>query len=178
MNLKFEVLNRETITPVVFERFYSLLEKSLPRVEFRSKENQRNLTKIRVYKLLVCKQNENIIGAIAFWHLEDFVFIEHFVVDENCRNLGIGTRMLEFIKNQLASTVILEVELPYNEMNKRRIAFYERNGFYYNDFEYFQIPLNKGDEPLALRIMSCPKNISKEQFENVKQSLKNAVYSS
>lgn len=178
MNLKFEVLNNNTITNEIFERFYNLLENSLPRVEFRSKENQKKLTKKHVYEILVCKQNKTIIGAIAFWHLDKFIFIEHFVIDENYRNLGIGTKMLEFIKNEFNSTVILEVELPYNEMNKRRIAFYERNGFYYNDFEYFQVPLNTGDEPLPLKIMSCPKSISKDEFESVRNALKKAVYSS
>ena len=86
--------------------------------------------------------------------------------------------MLETIKNHFNSTVILEVELPYNEMNKRRIAFYERNGFNFNDFEYFQVPLNEGDKPLPLRIMSCPEKITKQEFEVIRQKLKNAVYNS
>ena len=178
MNYEFEFLCLDKISEDIFKSFYSILKASLPAVEFRSEQNQRNLTKKRVYELLVCKENGKVIGAIAFWHLEDFIFIEHFVIDENFRSKGIGTKMLETIKNHFNSTVILEVELPYNEMNKRRIAFYERNGFNFNDFEYFQVPLNEGDEPLPLRIMSCPEKITKQEFEVIRQKLKNAVYNS
>ena len=174
--LNFEILGFGKISDEKFDRFYELLEKSLPRVEFRDKNRQKNLLNIKIYKILFCSVDENCVAALAFWHLDDAVFVEHFVVDKKYRGKGIGTKMLEFFKEQTKSNVILEVELPYNEMNKRRIAFYERNGFCYNDFEYYQIPLNKGDEPLPLKIMSYPKNITLQEFEQIRTKLKKAVY--
>ena len=175
---KFEMLGFGKITDEKFDRFYELLESSLPRVEFRDKCRQKNLLNIKVYEMLFCSVDEKCIGALAFWHLDDTIFVEHFVVDESYRGKGIGTKMLNALKEQTKSNVILEVELPYNEMNKRRIAFYERNGFCYNDFEYYQVPLNKGDEPLPLRIMSYPKSISLQEFESIREKLKKAVYQS
>ncbi len=175
-NLKFEIQNSNKITDENFDKFYDILSASLPRVEYRDYNRQKDLLKIKVYNILFCKVENDIVGALAFWKLEDAVFVEHFIVDKEYRGKNIGTKMLAFLKEQTNSTVILEVELPYNEMNKRRIAFYERNGFYYNDFEYFQIPLNKGDEPLPLRIMSCPKSINAKEFEDIRTKLKNAVY--
>lgn len=175
---KFEFLNGAEISDKNFALFYNLLEKAFPRVEYRSFDGQKALLHKDIYEILFCFADEKIIGAMSFWHLDRFVFIEHFVVDEAARGHGIGTKMLDKIKSYINGFVILEVELPYNEMSKKRICFYERNGFVYNDFEYYQQPLNKGDEPLPLRIMSYPERLSGEEFEATRKQLVKAVYNS
>lgn len=177
-DFKFEFLKGAEISDEVFETFYNLLKKSFPRVEYRSFNGQKALLSKEIYEILFCFDGEKIIGAMSFWRLDKFVFIEHFAVDESERGRGIGTKMLEKIQKRINGFVILEVELPYNEISKKRISFYERNGFVYNDFEYFQQPLNKGDEPLPLRIMSYPKRLSAKEFEEIRKRLVKAVYNS
>ena len=174
--LTFEILYKSEITDERFSTFFSFLEQAMFKEEYRSFSHQKSLINNDCYKILFCFQNKTVVGVLAFWELDDFVFIEHFIVGKTARNQGVGSKMLKFLKSNCFSTVILEVELPYNEINKRRIAFYERNGFCFNDFEYYQCPLNKGDEPLPLRIMSSPLPLKKEDFEKVKQTLKRTVY--
>ncbi len=176
--MRFEILKGEEISDGVFGQFYELLKSSFLREEYRSFEGQKALIKKRIYEILFCFDAEKVIGAMSFWHLDDFIFIEHFAVDESVRGQGIGTKMLRKIRDYIKGAVILEVELPYNEVNRKRIAFYERNSFCYNDFEYFQRPLNVGDEPLPLRIMSSPESLSAEKFEVVRKKLVEAVYKS
>lgn len=176
--LQFKILKGAQIDEEHFNEFYGYLEKCFLREEYRSFEAQKALIKKKIYEILFCILEGKTVGVIAFWHLDDFIFIEHLAVDESMRGQKIGTKMLEFIKKHFNTRVILEVELPYNEINRKRIAFYEHSGFIYNDFEYYQKPLNKGDEPLPLRIMSYPDSLSAEKFSIIRKKLIEGVYNS
>jgi hypothetical protein len=51
--------------------------------------------------------------------------------------------------------VALEVELPTDALTRRRVGFYERNGFVlHGDFEYLQPPYKPGDDELPLKLMT------------------------
>ncbi|MBR7146301.1 MAG: GNAT family N-acetyltransferase, partial [Oscillospiraceae bacterium] len=52
-----------------------------------------------------------------------------FAVREDCRGSGIGSELLDELIGTLPHPICLEVEPPETEIAKRRIAFYERNGF-------------------------------------------------
>ena len=54
--------------------------------------------------------------------------------------------------------ICLEVELPETEMAARRIGFYERNGFYYNDYFYMQPPIAEGRNAIPLRLMTTGRS--------------------
>ena len=176
--MEFKILNGSEITDEKFDIFYNILKKSFLKEEYRSFEKQKALLNKKIYEILFCSIEGKVAGIMAFWHLEEFVFVEHFAVDEGLRGQGIGSKMLDFIKSNLKTFVILEVELPYNEINRSRIDFYARNGIKFNEFEYYQSPLNEGDKPLALRIMSYPEGLSAKKFKAVRKKLVEAVYKS
>ena len=176
--MEFRILKGKEISDKIFEQMYALLQSSFLREEYRDYERQKMLLNKEIYEVLLVLSGETVVGMTAFWHLSDFVFIEHLVVNKDERSKGIGSKMLQKIKEYTSGSVILEVELPYNEINRKRIGFYERNGFVYNNFEYFQKPLNQGDEPLPLRIMSYPNELSEEKFENIRKRLVKGVYNS
>ena len=93
------------------------------------------------------------------------------------RGKGIGSEMLkDFIKNS-THPIILEVELPNNEMSVRRIKFYEKLGFVLNYFKYYQMPLRNNCKPMEMYIMSYPKALILEEFESIKNSIYKTVYS-
>ncbi|MBQ5590241.1 MAG: GNAT family N-acetyltransferase [Clostridia bacterium] len=169
-------MNSKSFCEDKFNKFYALLQDGLLREEYRSMTRQKELFQNDAYKVLFCCKDEQIVGVMALWELDNFVFIEHFVVKSEFRGQKIGSKMLGFINSHFDKNVILEVELPYNEINKRRICFYERNGFFYNDFEYYQIPLNPLDNPLELRIMSSFKSLNKDEFSQVKSTLYDKIY--
>lgn len=176
--MELKIVKGKDVRDELFKKFYLLIKKSFPGNEHRGFERQKALLEKNIYEILFCFDNNEVIGILAYWHLDSFVFIEHFAVDEFARGNGVGTKMLEFIKKTYQITIILEVELPCNEISKRRILFYKRNGFCYNDFEYYQKPLNPGDEPLPLRIMSYPGEITSKEFQKIIKTLVNSVYKS
>lgn len=156
-----------------FDGVYEIMEQSFPGDEIRPYYEQKELLDNPVYSIYATDKHK---GFIAAWEFNDFVFIEHFAVGEEYRNTGLGSKMLgEFLENQ-RKTVCLEVELPDTELAKRRIGFYERNGFYLNEYAYFQPPISKGKNIVPLMIMTSRSKISEDMFEKIRDTLYKEVY--
>lgn len=115
-------------------------------------------------------------GFLAVWEFESFIYIEHFAVDPALRNSGTGSAMLQELVKQYQKPICLEVELPEDELTRRRIGFYERNGFVFNEYPYIQPPISKGKSPVPLRIMTYGGAITRETFEAMKNVLYRSVY--
>ena len=71
---------------------------------------------------------------------------------------------------------MMEVELPETEMAARRIGFYERNGFYYNDYFYMQPPIAEGRNAIPLRLMTTGGPLDEEEFSRMQGLLYKNVY--
>lgn len=115
-------------------------------------------------------------GFLAVWEFESFTYIEHFAVDPVLRNSGTGSAMLQELVRKYQKQICLEVELPEDELTRRRIGFYERNGFVFNEYPYIQPPISKGKSPVPLRIMTYGEAITRETFEAIKNVLYRSVY--
>ncbi len=156
-----------------FARVYDILDKSFNHDEIRSFEGQKKLFEDNAYGILV---EENVKGMFGIWDFDDVRYIEHFAVEESERNGGFGGRLLdEYIKMENKS-VILEVELPGEEITDRRIGFYKRHGFKFNEYDYIQPPMEEGKNPVPLRIMSYPTEITEDEFLRYKKELYKRVY--
>ena len=84
--------------------------------------------------------------------------------------------MLEELARQKAGKVVLEVELPEDSLKKRRIGFYERHGFTFNEYPYIQPPMGEDRHEIPLRIMSAPEPLSQDEFQSVRTELYKSVY--
>ena len=115
-------------------------------------------------------------GFLAVWEFESFIYIEHFAVNPALRNSGTGSAMLQELVRKYQKQICLEVELPEDELTRRRIGFYERNGFVFNEYPYIQPPISKGKSPVPLRIMTYGEAITRETFEAMKNVLYRSVY--
>jgi len=175
-----------------FEHVFSLMERSFPEDEYRSREEQKKLLFKQNYEIYgvcadwedaadlsvkksVLKQKE-IRAFLAVWRFLELTFIEHFAVDPVFRSGGLGSMILAEAKRLFPTQICLEVELPNTELAKRRIAFYKRNGFYVNDYPYVQPPLSAGKQELPLLLMTSQGRGSQERFERIKKLLYREVY--
>ncbi|MBQ4340196.1 MAG: GNAT family N-acetyltransferase [Firmicutes bacterium] len=159
-----------------FAEVYAIMEKSFPKDERRSYEAQEALFEKKEYCIYGEKTGDKISGFIAVWEFEEFSYIEHFAVDEVHRNSGRGKAMLSELLEISGKPVVLEVEPPENKDAKRRIGFYERNGFFLNEYHYVQLPLEEGREEVELKIMSYPEAVSEEGFYKVKDTIYKSVF--
>lgn len=169
-----------TATEADFEQIFKIMDESFPDNEMRTKE--------KLYQLITtndrcniicfggCDDDSGISGFLVVWELDEFVFIENFATTQAMRGQGLGGALLDFIVANYKKDIVLEVELPVNDITSRRIGFYQRHDFILSDFDYLMPPLREGDDFLPLKIMSYKKTFTKESFEAYKEQIYNIVY--
>ncbi|MDR5659835.1 GNAT family N-acetyltransferase [Serpentinicella sp. ANB-PHB4] len=164
------------MTEKEFRQFWEIYEYSFPEAEKRRESDQRKLMKNKRYSIKTYCEKGDMVGFITFWHFDTFTFIEHFAIKEALRGSGYGRKILEDVKKHYGDNLVLEVELPNETMAIRRIDFYEKAGFYYNNFDYIQPPLKKEGKSIPLRLMSSPVKLEEKDFEAIKDILYTEVY--
>lgn len=161
-----------------FDTMFALMEQSFPEDEHRDYEQQRELFAKPAYQVYAKRSAENaaLQAFLALWELGDFAYIEHFAVDPEARNGGLGSRMLQEMMARSRQRIVLEVEPPETELARRRIAFYERNGFTYNDRFYMQPPMTADRNAIPLRLMTTGGALDESEFAEVRGCLYRQVY--
>ena len=115
-------------------------------------------------------------GFITWWDFGGFVYGEHFAMLPECRGAGIGGEVIDRFVAEAGKPVVLEGELPTNDMARRRIGFYERHGFVLCDAEYVQPPYDAGGGCVPMRLMSHGMSLDAEAFVRVSSILYAEVY--
>ena len=163
---------------------------SFPCNERRDTEAQRNNVDSRAnFHCLLAEDDGKAVAFITYWHFGDFCYGEHLATDPACRNKGYGAQILSTLNSQLStlhsplSTLtppmpfVLEVEIPTDDLSRRRIAFYERNGFtLWRDCAYMQPPYRPEDAPLPMLLMVKGNLSPEEDFPRVRQTIHREVY--
>lgn len=135
-----------------------LLHAAFPQNERRDDTPQRELTdkSKKFHCLLIESELENPVGVITYWDFMDFIYIEHFAIDESLRGLGYGTKALIQLLTEKTKPVILEVEIPHKvyDIAYNRIEFYKRLGFKLRRSPYRQPPYRWNDNWLPMKLMT------------------------
>ncbi|MBE6852408.1 MAG: GNAT family N-acetyltransferase [Ruminococcus sp.] len=156
---------------------YALLEGSFPADEYRTYEEQKGIFDDPRYTAYgFCGDDGKLLGFVSVWELKEIVFVEHLAVLSGFRGRGIGSELLSGIALQTDKQVCLEVEPPLDEESRRRIAFYEKNGFFFNDFPYVQPPMTEGKREIPLFIMTGRCAADRKMFEKIKTTLYTEIY--
>lgn len=161
-----------------FDQVYTLMEESFPKDEYRDYQKQKELFRNPGYQILIEKDPElqGIKAFLAAWEFETFIYVEHFAVNPALRNGGVGSRMLRTLTKDAGKIIILEVEPPTEEMAVRRVGFYERNGFFFNDYPYIQPSMGEGRKETPLFLMSTERKIDEEEYRMIRNTLYTKVY--
>ncbi len=98
-----------------------------------------------------------VLGFITWWNFDNFIYVEHFAMNQQVRGNGYGTLVLKLFTAKVKKPVILEVELPDSgEMAIRRIGLYQRCGFKaHPEFHYIQPPYSIDLPPVPLMLMTA-----------------------
>ena len=160
---------------------YKFMEELL--VDAFPPEEYRQLEELREYTDRTGNFHNNIIfdddlpvGFITYWDFDRFYYVEHFATNPALRNGGYGKRTLEYLCNHLQLPIVLEVERPVEEMAKRRICFYERQGFTLWKNDYYQPPYKPGDDFLPMYLMVYGDLNPEKDYEDIRHKLHTVVY--
>lgn len=88
------------------------------------------------YEMFAITTENHFVGFIFIVFYKDIAYVNYFAIKEEFRNCGYGSMALGLIKEQFQNfNIMLSIEKPVTEIQKRRLKFYERNDFVTTDFE-------------------------------------------
>lgn len=158
MKISFRPLAKEST-----ESFLKLYNESFPEDERRlygSVSEFERFVEEREGKFSVMEilSDGSFAGFISYWIFDDYVYGEHFAVDPSLRGSGIGAETFKGLIDiacKAGKPLILEVELPDNDLARRRIGFYERLGCRLrSEVEYIQPAYRPTASPLPMHLMT------------------------
>lgn len=138
-------------------KFRELYESAFPIDERRDFADVESLMGDDASHFHVCyfEENNKFSGFLTYWEWDDMRYFEHFAVDPLLRGGGLGAGYLKKVVEMKTTPVILEVEPPVDEIAKRRVGFYQRNGFrLWNELYYLQPSYGEGRNPMKLKLMT------------------------
>lgn len=149
----------------LFEAAWSLYETSFSIHERRMIDDQKKIMDHPLYHFEVLILEEVFLGILLWWQFEKIRYVEHYAIIDAQKAKGYGTQVLEDFKSEYKELIMLEVEIPKDEIQKRRISFYERRGFHLNPYPYIQPAYSKTGNPVPLLLMSWPSTITNTILE-------------
>ncbi len=157
-----------------FPKVWHLLQTSFHAGERRDLDKLKEILKDERVQLWAWEEQNLFMGMAVIWTFEKFNFLEYLAVHQDARGKGIGSALMQsFLGPKL---LLLEVQPPTDDINKSRIAFYERLGLQLNSYPYHQPPYQKRGETFPLQIMSSPQLLSPNEFEDYTTLIRKEVY--
>lgn len=155
-----------------------LMQAAFPLQERRDSVLQREYADNRAsFHNNVLLEGNTPIGLLTYWDFGSFLYVEHFAISNALRNRGYGQQALERLKEVWQGMIVLEVEEPTDEITRRRIGFYQRQGFTLKAYPYQQPPYREGDDWFPMKLMTLrAEEFSPATHELVKKTLYKQVY--
>ena len=147
-----------------YEKAMALYRSIFPYHELREEASQERIMSHPQYHFDCVYDGTCWAGLILYWETESFIYVEHFCIFPKLRGQKYGQRALEKL-NEKGKPVILEIDPPVDEISIRRKGFYERCGFTANPYEHVHPAYHKGYEGHKLVVMSCPGQLTGEQYD-------------
>ena len=153
-----------------FNRFVSLYERAFPANERRKLSDLIDVMASRKeFTVMEATAGNVFLGFFSFWVFSDcgFAYGEHFAIEPEARNGGIGSKFLSHIIGTIGLPLIIEVEPDDTPIARRRVAFYERAGLkIWRDVDYVQPPYGQGKASLPLKLMTTSGFTSERQVRD------------
>ena len=156
-------------------RIFSTYEKTFPADERRDKNQFLSLIENPACFIFALMTENESVGYVILWELNDFYFLEHFEVFEEFRNRKFGSEILKVLKEKFGNIILESEPTHLNEMAERRINFYLRNGFSIISEKYMQPSYGEGKNSINLFLLS---NFIVENIDLIKENIFSTVYRS
>ncbi len=88
------------------------------------------------YEMFAITKENNFIGFVFIAFYKDIAYVNYFAIKEEFRGCGYGSMALGLLKEKFHDyNIMLSIEKPVSEIQKRRLRFYQRNNFFITGFE-------------------------------------------
>lgn len=155
-----------------------LMEQAFPADERRLPANQRRVVDTDPRMVANALVHEGAFaGLLTYWKLDGFVYVEHLATLPELRGKGLGAEAMKQLAAEAGMPVVLEVELPEDELTRRRVNFYRRCGLVLWERQaYLQPPYHDKASVLPLRLMVYGSLDEMTDFDRVRAAIHTSAY--
>lgn len=165
----------KTLEDTYFQEVWHLYETSFPKEEQRNIFEQRVIFKDERYYAQYFLENDTLIALFFYWQFDEYIFVEHLAINALYRGKSYGSKILkDFLQKH--KKVFLEIEPVCDVMSEKRFHFYKRLGFVKNELKHYQVPFRKDAVILPLTLLSFPKKLSFQTYQNLYSKMKQALF--
>lgn len=144
--------------------FRTIYDISFPIYEQRTIEQQEYAFSFSHYHLDTYVSDGRLIGFIAYWAFDSYLYIEHFAIHPAERGKGRGKEILEYLMQAESRYILLEIDPVEDEVSSRRFHFYRSLGFRENPYPHIHPPYREGFEGHRLTILTSGRVITREEY--------------
>lgn len=168
------LVNHIMPTDAKWSNFFHLYQSAFPEVERRTESALISMAVNPLLSLNTIEIDQLFAGIFNYWSLGHFFYIEHLAIVPYKRNLGIGSEVLQnFSQNKI---VVLECELPTDDLSKRRILFYQSLGYQVYPFSYTQPPYSSDKPSVPMLLLTNSTDLSEHSFKEISSKIAQSVY--
>ncbi len=115
-------------------------------------------------------------GFLTYWTFDDFIYAEHFGIEKELRNRGIGEKAFFKFVSEAPLPVVGEVERPVDDLTVRRVGFYRRMGLTLYDHPYLHPAFHRNGEKIEVCMVSYGAIDLEKEFGRIEEYLYKYVY--
>lgn len=155
-----------------FDAIYSV---SFPVFEQRTKGQQQLAFASSQYHLDGYWDEDELIGFIAYWAFDRYIYVEHFAIKPGIRGCGYGGQILVDVKQRIGKRILLEIDPVTDEVSAARLHFYELHGFALNLYAHTHPAYRQDYEAHPLVILTTEGTISEDEYLQFRHDLNEIV---
>ncbi len=122
------------------------------------------------YELFAITKENVFLGFIFVTKFKNIAYVVYFAIKKEFRNCGYGSLALSLLKEKFKDcAIMLSIEKPASEIQKRRLRFYQKNNFVVTGFELKSNNVN-------FQVLCCGKYNVELLTEFFKLNFPNAEY--
>lgn len=161
-----------------YNYFEQIITSSFPTEEYRELSELKKYADENPYFIcnIIVDRQQQPVGIFTYWDFGRFYYVEHFAIDPGFRSHGYGGMLLKHISEELKKPIVLEVELPEEELAQRRIHFYERYNFSLWNKSYSQPPYRKEHTSIPMRLMALGEMDEEKDYDYIVGKIHRHVY--
>lgn len=144
---------KPNITEQEKEKIFQAYTTSFPADERRDDDDFWQLFDNLSCIFLKAIKNEKFVGYVIMWGVDYAMFIETFEIFEEFRGQNLGSEVLQILKSSPYNFILETEPETLSEIAKRRVNFYQRNGFHIIKKDYIQPSYGEGKSPVNLWLM-------------------------
>lgn len=170
-----EVIRLKSCQDAWYDPFFKIYSVSFPVFEQRTAFQQSKAFLEPAYSLDCYIEKDEMVGFIAYWKFDTYVYVEHFAIHPDKRGQKWGSFILNDLISKTDRRIILEIDPVADEISRKRLQFYRSHGFSENSYLHFHPAYRQGIKDHLLVVLSTRGEMESEEYQRFSTDLAQVI---